>query len=500
MVGCQSDSIIETKLQVIELSLPPPNSQGLMPAGVQRFPFEFPIPTSLPMTTCIKNRLEIFYQLTASLCPSTKDTLSFGSWIDRVHKKKYVAQTPIRIVGSVESITRGAPGSNRAAQETSLIPDSSSSTTSLISDNCEANFDRNTFDEQHDLLALLLSGRFLGNFTHSNKDLAAFEGIRYKIGIDRTAIALGTSIGVDVMIQPTLKEATVKNILLKVIEKRNYSVKVPAGHWGTDVAETKYYNEKRIVILKWAYGYSNNKQERLEGSKKGSRFLHQNKSIGEHISSFDLSNLDKSICLVDESLRKIESENSNLTEDYESELTLIDTPETPSDCELINLKELDQHIPLGEYFSGSFVMPVPDCSYTLRPSMTYESIKIKHWLELVVTVECNNKTFDLNLESPGYVLDCRLVNNDEPQTLIPSPPAYDPNDMYKYGSNWRPSSFWEQREPITLESGWGSRVPCPCEAKKVKSCKEDKIGNSQSKCDDPSASSNWGPPPSYSNY
>ncbi|KAG1124567.1 hypothetical protein G6F42_009508 [Rhizopus arrhizus] len=56
MRGTPTGSSIETKLQVIELSLLPPNSKGIMPAGIQRFPFEFPIPASLP-TSCYSSPL-----------------------------------------------------------------------------------------------------------------------------------------------------------------------------------------------------------------------------------------------------------------------------------------------------------------------------------------------------------------------------------------------------------------------------------------------------------
>ncbi|OAD07752.1 hypothetical protein MUCCIDRAFT_154749 [Mucor lusitanicus CBS 277.49] len=94
---------------------------------------------------------------------------------------------------------------------------------------------------------------------------------------------------------------------------------------------------------------------------------------------------------------------------------------------------------------------------------------MSHWMQLVVTIECNGKAFDLLLDSPARILDCRLVADDECQTVLPPPPSYQPGDGHLYHeNNWSQSTFWEQREPITFVSGWGSCVPCPCEYKKLK--------------------------------
>lgn len=501
MQGSALGSTLDTKLQVIELSLLPPNSQGLMPSGIQRFPFEFPIPTSLPTTVYIKDRMEIFYQVRATLCRSsmpkhlqpTQDSKKINSFINwarnSTEKSKYTAVAPMRIVRAMESILKtntnliepepiASPSptdqNNRLSTYSNVSALSASPLNRRSLDLCAINL-----DEQHDSLAFSLAGRSLGNLAQPIQRLAPYEGIRYKIGIDRTAIALGTSIGVEVMVEPTFKDAVVKSIALKVSESRKYSLKSPSGHTLSSI-------EQRKIVLKWAYDYFAKEDE------TGILKRHIRPSKSRFSSSNNTECPGSKQPEVSESLKHVDF--------YESEFS--------ADCdhgsrELVNLKELNQPVSLGEYFGGRFTMLVPDCSNILHPSMEHESITIKHWLQLVVTIECNGKTFDLHLETPGQVLDCRLVNDDEDgnQTLIPPPPAYEPgNNSYK-SSIEKSSNFWEQREPITLVSGWGSCVPCPCEAKKLKK---------NSKCNDMKTSKNineiqfsshlpeWGPPPSYS--
>jgi hypothetical protein len=145
--------------------------------------------------------------------------------------------------------------------------------------------------------------------------------------------------------------------------------------------------------------------------------------------------------------------------------------------------------------------------------MEYESISISHWLQLVVTVECNGKEFQLTLDSPSRMLDCRVIaNDDERQTIFPPPPSYEPGNS-NFPQDWSTGTFWEQREPITSVSGWGSCVPCPCEAKKIEArnkCKTYSASgkhHSQQKNKEKKKTvatpSNllpeWGPPPAYEN-
>lgn len=126
MRGSPTGSPIETKLQVIELSLLPPNAKGIMPAGIQRFPFEFPIPASLPTSVYIKDRLEIFYQMNATLRRSSQadshqhnesaaNPINWIDWARRntAFKKKYTACSPLRIVRAMESmVSNGLPTHN----------------------------------------------------------------------------------------------------------------------------------------------------------------------------------------------------------------------------------------------------------------------------------------------------------------------------------------------------------------------------------------------------
>jgi hypothetical protein len=128
---------------------------------------------------------------------------------------------------------------------------------------------------------------------------------------------------------------------------------------------------------------------------------------------------------------------------------------------LMDLKLLDHAIELGEYFEGRFVLPVPPCDGMLHPSMYHDNIKIQHWLRMVVVLEQDDHKFEIVLESPMNLLDCRLVADDERQTILPPPPSYnlDDNDRSIHSS-----VFWEQRQPITTTAQWGTcRRPCPCQ-------------------------------------
>ncbi|KAL9547958.1 hypothetical protein MBANPS3_005908 [Mucor bainieri] len=511
MRGAPTGSPIETKLQVIELSLLPPNAKGIMPAGIQRFPFEFPIPASLPTSVYIKDRLEIFYQMSATLRRSSQAELHQHSesavnpinWIDwarrnTTFKKKYTACSPLRIVRAMESIvSNGLPTSNTntpslsaasqlSEEEQQEQPEAETITTPTTQQDVlpwnRRGLDayQGTYDEQHDQLAFSFAGRSSGNLNQPIHTLNGVQGIRYKIGVDRTAIALGTSIGVELMIEPVCEDAVIKSVLLKVSESRRYAMKVPAGHtWDTNAPETKRTNECATMVLKWAYGYKVEDEEdesrvhkqtksSTSTAKKGERYLRQRVENSQYLAYFDPprpgcpegkqflnSTFDRTKkCFADSGMMN--------TQEHESSSSV-------ADRDMLNLKELNQPVKVGEYFGGRFVVPVPDCSNILHPSMDYESIKMSHWMQLIVTIECNGKTFDLLLDSPARILDCRLVADDECQTVLPPPPSYQPGDGHLYReNNWSQSTFWEQREPITFVSGWGSCVPCPCEYKKLK--------------------------------
>ncbi|RCI00383.1 hypothetical protein CU098_010768, partial [Rhizopus stolonifer] len=568
MKGPVVGSAIETKLQVIELSLLPPNAKGIMPSGVQRFPFEFPIPSSLPMSVEIPDRLEIFYQLSATLRRSTSQHEEFQSidsfnpvnWIEwarrTTFKKKYVACSPIRIVRAMESVFSDTlPTTNTIRQNNDT--ETSSTAAEDNSDNISSNHHPSTsstaqqpplpwnrrnldaysgsFDEQHDQLAFSLAGRASGNLHHSTHALADVQGIRYKIGIDRTAVAIGTSIGVEIMIEPTMADAVVKSVLLKITESRNYSMKVPAGHtWKTTSPETKQISEGVKMVMKWAYGHPMGEEETMvyknKGKKKASdlkksseKYVYHRTENSQGLFYFDPPEPGHSKSF----LNSVDEKKKLIIENVQQETELGEPSFSSSELanpELINLKQLNQPVKLGEYFGGRFVLPVPDCSNMLNPSMSYESIKITHWTQLIVTVECNGQEFDLCLNTPSRILCCRLVAaDDECQTILPPPPSYVPGDSRSYReNNWSTSTFWEQREPITSVSGWGSHVPCPCEYKRLKasilsnnnilnislpnsgrnnSSKSNKSSISNDRLSasySPSHLPEWGPPPCYS--
>jgi hypothetical protein len=557
MKGAAFGSPIETKLQVTELSLLPPNSKGLMPAGVQRFPFEFPIPASLPTSVDIPDRLKIFYQLTATLRRSShmndlQDALNPIGWIDWArrnnYKKKYVAVQSMRIVRAVESIVTASLLNNVTTEQTSITPaltpqlsieEVSNSSESQINGSSPSHSPlpwnrrsldayQSSYDEQHDRFAFSLAGRSSGNLTQPLNSLSNVEGVRYKIGIDRSAIAIGTSIGVELMIEPLYENAIVKSVLLKISESRKYAMKVPSDYtWSTNRPATKTTSEAARMVLKWAYGYQVEDEEiesmvhpskEMNGKgKQSERYVRHRTANSQYLAYFDppQPGCESSKSFLNSTFECSSSKKKRALAECnrEQELETSSCSPSPISREMINLKELNQKIRVGEYFGGRFVMPVPDCSNILHPSMDYESIKISHWIQLIVTIECNGKTFELTLDSPGRILDCRVVAaDDEGQTILPPPPKYQPGDGVL--NNWTQSTFWEQREPITSVTGWGACVPCPCMQKKYsfhqkehnldnnnktnsKKASNDNLAVTGNSCL-PSHLPEWGPPPCYS--
>lgn len=554
---------IETKLQVIELSLLPPNAKGIMPAGVQRFPFEFPVPTNIPTTVHIPDRLDIFYQLTATLRrstdSSTKQSSNLLDWARRnAIKKTYVSRAPIRIIRAMESIVSdGLPTTNPHGSAPSLT------LTPIVTDTEEAprtsqesvasagalsrlpwhrrDLDeyQGTLDEQHDQLAFSLAGRTVGNFNQPTHMLEETQGIRYKLAVDRTAIAIGTSIGIELMIEPTFADAVIKSAVLKISENRKYALTLPSdqAYSSATETETKRYNEGARMVMKWAFGYEveNDDGELMEEkknktrliSKPGDKYVRQRSCSSQFLAYFDPPQLGdpnykfflgqhpdtKPAVYYDEDIK--ENEHAAASSSSAPATLPFNTASGAGNHDIMNLKGLNQQVKLGEYFGGRFVMPMPDCDGTLNPSMVYESISISHWLQLIVTVECNGKEFDLTLDSPSRMLDCRVVAvDDECQTILPPPPSYEPGDALPT-NDWSTGTFWEQREPITFVSGWGSTVPCPCEAKKLEHFNKSKTfaasgkhldtksknkkKNAASIITPPNLLPEWGPPPAYEN-
>jgi hypothetical protein len=558
---------IETKLQIIELSLLPPNAKGIMPAGIQRFPFEFPIPTRIPITVHIPDRLDIFYQLTATLRRSTTDhnnNKQPSNWIDwarrSAFKKTYVAQSPIRIIRAMESIVSdglprtAAHGSTPSLTLTPIISNTEgparTSQESVASAGALSRLPwyrrgldeyQGTLDEQHDQLAFSLAGRTCGNFNQPIHMLEETQGIRYKLAVDRTAIAIGTSIGIELMIEPTFADAVVKSVLLKISENRKYVINAPSDHGysTTTDSETIRYNEGARMVMKWAFGYqvANDDGELMEEkknitrliSKPGDKYVRERSCSSQFLAYFDPPQLGdpnykfflgnhpdtKPVVYLDNEEDVKESEHV-ASSSSSSGVPNTTNSSAAANHDIMNLKDLNQEVKLGEYFGGRFVMPVPDCDGTLNPSMEYESISISHWLQLVVTIECNGQEFNLTLDSPSRMLDCRVISaDDERQTILPPPPSYAPGDVLPT-NDWSTGTFWEQREPITFVSGWGSTAPCPCEAKKSELQNKSKSFAASGKHHDtkiknkkmaaattvntpPNLLPEWGPPPAYEN-
>lgn len=540
---------IETKVHAIELSLLPPNINGIMPAGNQRFPFEFPLPGSLPITLSIPDRLDIFYQLKATLRKSYEETATprRASWFDwvRPNKKTLVATADLRLVRAIEPIPSLTPAGamptfpinrnnlapllrlqqQQQANETNIMSDGSAShgydesrggntrqeqhrRTSLdryfAIDQEQAVDDWShggsssgnelqqangqvhlglALDEQHDRLAYSMAGRTIDNFCCPVKDMK--HGLRYRLTIDRTAIAIGTSIGIEVMLEPMLKTVNIKSIVLKISESREYNMKIPKSG-GSEADETRQQTENVAMVLKWAYGYptdvetsshsSSSESVDSKGKKKcidcrpltlSRRYRHHSHHWSDDVNFNQERRPNRAKWDGQQALEPLVFEDHGAGADYADDG---DNPE--SNGELLNLKQLDQPIHVGEYFEGRFVMPVPTCEHLLRPSMVHESITIRHWLRLVVVAESQGKMVEVSLTTPVRILDCRVVSaDDERQTILPPPPSYENIDNAanpKIGAEDDASSnFWMQRLSITQDAIWGSCLGCPCKQKRA---------------------------------
>lgn len=538
---------IESKLQVIELSLLPPNSQGFIPAGIHRFPFEFPIPPTLPPTINIANRLAIYYRLTATLRKSSEGT-SFMDWARRsMGKKKLVDVSYLRLVRAIEATPAHAlppsPSTSTASSTISAGSDShtvdvnrAGPTVEPLTDLWSQYNNRLSLDEQHDRLVHSMGGRTTDNFSRPMDTLTKEHGVRYRLSVDRTAIALGTSVGLEVVLQPTQVRTKVRSIYLMIEEKQTFKMKIPGHHSLSNApAETRKHTETQKMMLKWAYGYPIPPEEELamgygdqrETQQEGCQVsplvdVKENVTQLGKLYSHDVRHC-KSLQQLDQSYsgRQQPQQSSTLlgkTDFATSSISALsamkpsnivpnasDFPSSSSSSssspkdKLLNLKLLDHPIELCEYFEGRFVLPVPPCNDILHASMNHNSINIRHWLRMVVVLEQDGRLFELALESPMQMLDCRLVADDERQTILPPPPSYDRDDR-SIPSN----VFWEQRQPITTCAQWGTcQRPCPCQIRQ-----KAQESNSTTKLSPPPGNSilqqqqhqqqpEWGPPPLY---
>lgn len=523
---------IESKLHVIELSLLPPNSKGIMPAGIQRFPFEFPLPGSLPVTLTIPDRLDIFYRLTATLRKSVEEHSSPATWLDFTRlgrKNKLVATATLRLVRAIEPIPSlsnnpAAPYQRgfetiqeapRAPEQSEIIqqgtrendspPEQQRSSSNLPRGRMSLDHYYATeqgeqlaqeqgsihpsyfgqfhlglaLDEQHDRLAYSMAGRTIENYGRPVQDIP--HGLRYRLSIDRTAIAIGTSVGVEVLLEPVLENVRIKSIITKISETRDYTMKVPGDYFPRGQPETRRHSETVAMALKWAYGYPVEHEESTgsdssesAGKKKRSDPCSKllSRKYRHHTRMWEDA-------LAAENCRRTKWEGGEVDDggDYYAATAAAGVEGDDYDDggrgapgELLNLKQLDQPIQVGEYFEGRFVMPVPTCELTLRPTMYSDSIVIRHWLDLIVTMQHKDKTFAVKLSSPVRLLDCRLVApGDERQTLLPPPPSYDGNTTTSVPPEASDTYFWAQRMAITQDAVWGICNNCPCQVNKSSS-------------------------------
>ncbi|ORZ19594.1 hypothetical protein BCR42DRAFT_481642 [Absidia repens] len=519
---------IESKLQVIELSLLPPNNRGIMPAGVQRFPFEFPIPPTLPPTLNITNRLAIYYRLTATLRKSNEGS-SLVDWARRsMSKKKLTDISYLRLVRAIEATPARVMTPPLSASSSSASGASTRGNNNINNSMDVAPYNtlwsqynnRLSLDEQHDRLMHSLGGRTTDNFSRSLNALTKEHGVRYKLSVDRTAIALGTSVGLEVVLQPTQVRTKVRSIYLSIDEKRTYKMKIPGHHSLSNApAETRKNVESSKMLLKWAYGYpippedddlgldldfgysstslssssssscdDDSKDAKKNFTRLGQQYSHnikhcktlrqldqpflrrpcerspsQQQQHNQHSSSTLLGKNDTATASIS-ALSAMKPSTTPVPELLDDDGLSSTSTSTGTKDHLLNLKFLDYPINLGEYFEGRFVLPVPPCNGILHASMDHDSISIQHWLRMVVVLEQEGgRMFEIALESPMHMLDCRLVADDERQTLLPPPPSYNADDNDR---SIQSTVFWEQRQPITTMAQWGTcNRPCPCQIK-----------------------------------
>ncbi|KAI9318097.1 hypothetical protein BX666DRAFT_1934741 [Dichotomocladium elegans] len=525
---------IETKIHVIELSLLPPNSRGIMPAGIQRFPFEFPLSGALPITLSIPDRLDIFYRLTATLQRPTEDDAQPG-WLDwtRFGKRQHLfATADLRLVRAIEPIPSLTPphqtgantrpstthdalslSSHQPANPRIQAPDQVSAT-----DHRRTSLDRYyaieqhddrihsalnnqvhlglALDEQHDRLAYSMAGRTVDNWCKPVSELE--YGVRYRLGIDRTAIAIGTSVGVDVLLEPLTENIKIRSIVTRISETRDFTMEIPSGVLGKNSRpEVRKYTETSAMVLKWAYGYptehdeisssssdlsidhkSNLRKKSAKHTSLNHRYRHRRRhwsedlynennngtsSSGSRHSNFGLKGSQSRADVLSA------CEDIPVRENYGDDVAQSKEADATDKGELLNLKLLNETVQVGEYFEGRFVMPVPTCDHSLRPTVSSGSISIIHWLHLIVVIEANGKAFKVTLGTPVRLLDCRLVAaDDERQTILPPPPSYDTSEANITSSTAsNTTEFWAQRWPITQDAVWGTYNRCPCQIKQL---------------------------------
>ncbi|ORX57566.1 hypothetical protein DM01DRAFT_1334171, partial [Hesseltinella vesiculosa] len=491
----------ESRLHVIELSLMPPNTKGIMPAGIHRFPFEFPIPPTLPPTITITNRLTIFYRLIATLHKS-KEADSFVGWARQtITKRKLVDISHLRLVRAINasaSLPPSAPPSTAPSLSAlSLTSTSSSSSSTHTPFDLWAQYNnRFSLDEQHDqLVQQCLGGRVCDNFSRPLHMLTQEHGVRYRLAVDRTAIALGTSLGLELVLQPTQHVTKIRSVYVTLEETRKYNIAMPRKD-GFESPHRHRANERNKTLLKWAYAYpvipytirDTSAYDSL-ADMTGTYDAKKNKTtLGDDY----LHNVEE--CKLLSSLEQpFDQPHRRLT--HQPPPPSLDPLALPNPMPYPPASELDHAIPLGEYFDGYFVVPVPPCGGLLHPSMNADNVKIEHWLRMVVTLEQEGHFFELSIESPIHMLDCRLVSDDEKQTILPAPPSY-MDDNRAISSD----IFWHQRQPITTSSQWGTcRRPCPCQIRAFHQ-KQHALNHTSThniNTHEPLVQPEWGAPPLY---
>lgn len=147
------------------------------------------------------------------------------------------------------------------------------------------------------------------------------------------------------------------------------------------------------MILKWAYGHEVGKllvpghntigAHRIL-SKKSDKYVHQRSSKDPFLAYFDPPRPGQ--CDSKLSVSPVESDGKPISS-VENEVDVREYDDFKSGThEMLNLKELDQPVKLGEYFGGPFVMSVAGCDNIVNMNHSLLVIGYSLWLLSNVTV------------------------------------------------------------------------------------------------------------------
>ncbi|CAO3595007.1 unnamed protein product [Absidia cylindrospora] len=325
--------------------------------------------------------------------------------LEFIGKKKLSDVSHLRLVRAIEATPprpMTPPPSSTSSSSASLSSSSESGVVTPYYDMWTQYNNRLSLDEQHDQLVHSMGGRTTDNYSRPLHALTKEHGVRYKLSVDRTAIALGTTVGLEVVLQPTQVRTTVRSIFLGIEEKRTYKMNIPGRHsvLSASPAETRKRSESNKTTLKWAHGYPIPPKDGISmnfgdfpgidavgstDSKKnithlGQQYSHdisdcktlrqldqpfyrQQQQQHQHQQNDDTTTNSATSALGKHSMTASILSAINPSSSAAASTSKKSTDNsTTTNGGLMDLKLLNHDIELGEYFEGQFVLPVPPCN------------------------------------------------------------------------------------------------------------------------------------------